>query len=101
MKHLEGCEHSGGLFSGRVNLVLSDGGDRTALFAVLAIACAWYDMIATHVALYIFKVSAGVVFILVAVIHEVEETRIATLSTENPLFVVIRCFLFGDSARHL
>lgn len=90
-----------GLFGGRVNLVLSDGGDGTAFFAVLAIACTWYHMIATDVTLYIFKVSAGVVFILVAVIVEVDETRIATLPTENPLFVVIRCFLFDDSTRHL
>ena len=59
MKHLEGCEHSGGLFGGHLNLVLSDGGDGTAVFAVLAVMCAWYDMIATHVALYIFKVYAG------------------------------------------
>jgi hypothetical protein len=89
-----------GFFGGHINLVLTNSGDGTAIFAMLAIACTWYDMIATHVTLYIFKVSAGVIFIFVALILEVEETRIATLSTEDVLEVVIRCFLFGDSARH-
>ena len=81
-------------------MVLSDGGDGAAFFAVLAVVCAWYDMIATYVALYVFKVCAGDVLILVAVILEIEEAGIATLPTEYVLEVVIRCFLFGDSARH-
>lgn len=100
MKYLHGCEFSDGLFGGYLNLVLSDGGDGAAFFAVLAVVCAWYDMIATHVAFYVFKVCAGDVLILVAVILEIEEAGIATLPTENELEVVIRYFLFGDSARH-